>query len=234
MKRILLILLTASCCYGPLSLAGENPLKPYTANYTVEHDDEVVANSVVSLQKTEDGNWRYESESRLTSLVAQILGVAVNEQSEWSWDNHVQVHSYRYKRSGKEKHVHLRFDWQQMKVTNTINGDPWQMDIPAGTQDKLSINLALMAHLAQSETDISIPVADGGKLKTYDYKILGRESITTALGPVNTIKVTRNKRGRKDRQAILWLAPELGYVLVRMEKTDKDGEIAILKIQQLD
>ena len=233
-RNILLMLITVSYCYAPSLLAADNPLKPFTASYIVEDDGEIIARTSISLSKTETGRWLYQRESKPTSLVARMLGVEVSEQSVWSWDQDIQIHSYRYDRSGKEKHVHLRFDWQQMKVTNTINGDPWQMDIPAGTTDKLSINLALMAHLARSETDISFPVADGGRLKTYDYKVLGRETITTELGSFDTIKVTRNKRGRKGRQATLWLAPELDYVVVRMEKADKDGEIIILKIQQID
>jgi len=130
--------------------------------------------------------------------------------------------------------VHLKFDWQQMKVTNTINGDPWHMQIPDATLDKLSINLALMAHLSASETDISFPVADGGKLKTYDFKVIGKESIDTPLGQISTIKVSRNKRGRKGKQAMLWLAPDLGYLVVRIDKADKDNDIVTLKIQSLN
>jgi len=195
----------------------------------------MVARTSISLSTTGNNRWLYQSNSEPTGFLASMLGIAIAQQSEWTWHDGVKTLTYRYDRSGKEKHVHMIFDWQQMKVTNIINGDPWTMQIPEATQDKLGISLALMAHLAQSETDTSFPVADGGRLKTYDYKILGKESIDTALGKINTIAVSRNKRGRsKAREAKLWLAPDLGYLLVRMEKPDKDGDVVVLKIESLN
>jgi len=232
-KTTFLILLAILTFSGSVT-ANDNPLKPFRAQYIVEHDDDIIAHTNISLNKTSDNHWLYQSTSEPTGWVATMMGITVTEQSDWIWFDGVKVLTYRYDRSGKEKHVYLTFDWQQMKVTNNINGDPWQMEIPDTTQDKLSINLALMAHLAQSETDASFPVADGGKLKTYDYKVLGKESIDTSLGNISTLKVSRNKRGRKDKQATLWLAPDLGYLMVRMEKPDKDGEMAVLKIQSLN
>ena len=231
-SKLLLVLLALF----PVSTleAAENPLKPFRAEYTLHQDDEVIAITKISLTNIGENLWRYRNASEPTGWLGTILGIKVIQESEWSWNDHIRPSRYRYDRSGKEKHVHMQFDWQNMKVTNVINGDPWQMEIPEGTQDKLSINLALMAHLAQSETDISFPVADGGRLKTYDFKIVGREHINTPLGQINTIRISRNKRGRKDRQAILWLSPELGYLPVRIEKADSDDEIATLNIQSLE
>lgn len=221
-------------CHAPLLLAIENPLKPFSVEYIVKQDQEIIARTYISLQRIGDNRWRYHSNSVPTGWLATMLGVEVTQESEWTWNDHIVTHRFRYDRGGKEKHVHLIFDWEQMKVTNVINGDPWHMKIPPGTQDKFSINLALMAHLSQGETDISFPVADGGKLKTYDFKVLGKETINTALGQLNTIKLSRNKRGRTGRQATLWLSPELGYLLVKMEKADKDDEIATMSIQAIN
>jgi hypothetical protein len=228
------LILLALLLNATLLAAADNPLKAFRAEYSVQHDDDTVARTTLSLDDIGNNRWRYRSSSRPTGWLGSMLGVAVDQESEWTWVDGLKVLSYRYDRSGKEKHVHLIFDWQQMKVTNIINGDPWQMQIPDATQDKLSIILALSAHLSTSETDVSFPVADGGKLKTYDFKVLGKESIDTSLGKISTIKVSRNKRGRKNRQAILWLAPELGYLLVRMEKAEKDNELVTMSIESLN
>ncbi len=232
-RAIYLMTLVLLCCTSTV-MAADNPFKPFRADYIVERDDEVIARTTLSLSASGNNRWRYRSSSEPTGWFASMLGAAVDEESEWTWADGLKILSYRYDRSGKEKHVQLLFNWQTMRVTNTINGDPWQMDIPDGTQDKLSINLALMAHLSRSEADISFPVADGGKLKTYDFKVIGRETISTALGNIQTVKVSRNKRGRKDRQATLWLAPDLNYLLVQMEKAESDDEMLILKIQSIN
>lgn len=229
-----LLVLVALLLHAAPACANENPLKPFSAQYTVERGGDLIAHTNISLTRTGNNQWQYLSSSKPTGWFASMMGAAVTEKSKWVWDDGIKISSYRYDRSGKEKHVHLTFDWQQMKVTNDINGDPWHMQVPDATQDKLSIMLALMAHLSVSETDASFPVADGGKLKTYDYKVIGKQAIDTSLGQINTIKVSRNKRGRKDKQAILWLAPDLNYLLVRMEKSDRDKELVVLKIQSLN
>lgn len=227
---LLIFLLLASAA----ATAADNPLKPFTANYIVLHDNDTFAHTTISLARIGDDRWRYVSQSIATGWLATMLGIAVDQESEWTWADGLKILSYQYHRSGKEKRVHLKFDWQQKKVTNIINGDPWQMQIPDGAQDKLSINLALMAHLAHSKSDVSFPVADGGRLKTYDFKFLGEETIDTKLGQLQTVKVLRNKRGRKNRQAIIWLAPTLGYLPVRMEKSEKDGQVVTMVIESLN
>lgn len=211
------------------------PFTPFEATYQITKQNEIIANTHLSLKKNSDSSWRYQSKSTPTSWLAKALGVTVTETSTWRWhNNQIQILDYHYIRSGKEKEVHLSFNWKTMTVVNTINGDHWRMDIPDGTLDKLSINLGLMAQLSKQIKDTSFPVADGGKLKYYDFKIDGEAHINTALGNIKTIKVKRNKRGRKDKQAALWLAPEINYLLVRMEKEDKDREKVVLEIKSLN
>lgn len=214
----------AALLYAAAIHAQGFPLKPFTAEYTVSRDGEEIGVQQVQLQALDARHWSYTSQSEATGWLARMFGASVEEESRFHWNGQPVISSYRYERRGKEKHVHLKFDWQAMKVTNTINGDAWQMKIPDGTQDKLSINLALKTRLLQQKSDASFPVADGGKLKTYDFKIIGRERINTPLGQLQAIKISRNKRGRTDGHSTLWLAPELQYLTIQIEKTDKDGE----------
>lgn len=212
-----------------------SPFLPFEASYQITKKNEVVANTFISLKQNGDDTWDYQSTSRPTSWLATILGITVTETSHWRWqDNQIQILDYRYHRSGREKEIHLSFNWQTMTVINTIDSDHWKMSIPEGTLDKLSINLGLMSHLSKQISDASFPVADGGKLKYYDFKVEGAMRIQTALGNIKTIKITRNKRGKKDRPTILWLAPDFNFLLVRKEKKGKDGEKFILEIKSLN
>ncbi len=225
---ILILLFISSTLY-----ASTFPLNPFDATYTVSRDGDEIAAQHLQLKNIDQGNWQYTSTSEATGWIASMFGGMIKEESLFQWSNGLIVSTYHYERTGKDKNVNLNFDWDAMRVTNTINGDPWKMSIPANTQDKLSVNLALKAHLTQQQTNISIPVADGGKLKTYDFKVIGKENIQTPLGQLQTIKVSRNKRGRKDGQSTLWLAPDLQYLTIRIEKVDKDGELVTATLRTL-
>lgn len=218
-----------------MSYAQAFPLKPFFAEYIVSRNGNDIGIHRSRLKQIGDSHWSYTSKVEATGWLANLFDITVTEESHFQWDDGIRVSTYRYDRSGKEKHVYLNFDWQTMKVTNTINTDPWQMDILPGTQDKISINLALNIHLAQQHSDISFPVADGGKLKIYDFKITGKDYISTPFGHLETIKVERSKRGRNGDQTIIWLAPDHQYLAVQVKKANKHGETltAVLRTLQL-
>lgn len=229
MKNLLLLL---HLCLAIGTPVYADSLKPFNANYVVAMDKEVIVNTTISLRKTNGNTWEYRSFSKPTGWFASIMGLSVTETSTLqNQDDRLRVTDYRYDRTGKSKHVHLKFDWQNMSVTNSINGDQWTMPVPEGTTDKLSIILVLMTHLKKQSADASFPVADGGRLKYYDFTIAAKELLKTSIGNINSIKIHRNKRGRSDKTTTLWLAPDLDFLLLKMEKQDNNGKIITLKIQ---
>ena len=127
-----------------------------------------------------------------------------------------------YNRHGgsKTREVKLHFDWQHNTVTNTIDGDPWRMEIPPNAQDKLVYQLAIMYDLMNGKKDLDYKIADGGKLKDYAFEIQGEEVLNTALGRLKTVRIQRI--GDK-RDTTVWCAPQLSYLPVRLEQQDTDG-----------
>ena len=211
-------------------------LSPFKASYTFFKSGSQVGLAHFELSKLDQTWWRYSGSSEITGWLSYVVDADVTEQSIWRWRNdQLQVKEYRYDQSGREKHVKLSFDWEKGRVTNDIDGDRWRMDIPENTLDKLSVNLALMAHMKKHQNDTRFSVADGGKLKIYEFKIAGKEMLNTALGYINCIKVKRNKRGRdKRKETTIWLAPALNYMMVKLEKRNRDGESMVLQIQSLN
>ena len=98
------------------------------------------------------------------------------------------------------------------------------MDIPAGTLDKLASQLGIMLALGRGETDITFKIADGGKLKDYRFKVLGRETLELAAGRFDTVKITK-LRDNKRRETYIWCAPELNYLPVRIWQREKDDAV---------
>ena len=109
-----------------------------------------------------------------------------------------------------------------MTVTNSLEDSHLEMDIPAGTLDKLASQLAMMLALRDGATEISFRIADDDKLKEYRFRVVGRETLELPAGTFDTIKVTKVRNNRK-RETYIWCAPALNYLPVRIWQREKDN-----------
>lgn len=202
---------------------------PFTATYQAEIKGfSVTAQRSLSVRK--DGLLELSFSAR--SLFAQI-----DESSRFNWleGGQLQPQHYEYHRTGlgRDRHAKLSFDWPALTVTNDVQDKAWKMPLPAQAQDKLSYQLQLRHDLINQRTDMQYEVADGGKLKTYGFELLGNEVLSTPLGSFNTVKVKRF-RSHSDRQTIIWLAPDWDHLIIRIQHTSKDGkdyEISLAQAQ---
>ncbi|HED16815.1 MAG TPA: DUF3108 domain-containing protein, partial [Gammaproteobacteria bacterium] len=141
---------------------------------------------------------------------------------------------YFYERvSKKPKKIDLKFDWQAKKVTNSIAGKEWTVEnLPDNTVDKFSIQLAAMLEVQTDKQSLRFHYAEKGELKEYLFTVEGKERVETKLGEYDTIKIKRVRAKKKKRITYSWLAPELGYVLVRMQHVEPDGATLDLVLEE--
>ena len=76
-------------------------------------------------------------------------------------------------------------------------------------------------------------IADGGKIKDYNFEILGEETLSTPLGKLDTVKLERHKPNSR-RKSTLWCAKKLEFLPVKVENVEKDGRITTALIKSLD
>jgi hypothetical protein len=155
-------------------------------------------------------------------MFALLFSGTVTERSIWEYHKgRARPLKYSYNDTNKKKrNVSLAFDWKNKTVTNTINGEPWDMTITPDTQDKLIYQINIMLNFLDNNDikTIKINVADGGKLKTHDVTIQDKETIKTPAGKFETIRINRDD-GK--RVTTLWCAPSLNYLPVRIEHYKK-------------
>ncbi len=200
------------------------PPDSLVAEYRLLREDMRLGRVVVTLELGEDGSYAYESRTEPTGLIAVFRDSQVVERSEgqWSPKGFVPSHySYVHRDGDAVRDVRVDFDWGTGKAVNRAAGTTWSMPVPAETQDKLGQQLSLMAGLAHGLRSLTIPVADGGRLKTYSYEVQGRETLHTEAGELATLRVMRRKDERPSRLT-LWSAPSLGFLPVRVER--REGE----------
>jgi len=161
------------------------------------------------------------------SFSARSLFAQIDESSQFNWlkDGQLQPQHYEYHRTGlgRDRHAKLSFDWPALTVTNDVQDKAWKMALPEQAQDKLSYQLQLRHDLINQHTDMRYDVADGGKLKSYGFEVLGEEVLSTPLGQLNTVKVKR-LRAHSDRQTLIWLALDWDHLIVRIQHIAKDGK----------
>jgi len=214
------LLLAASLC----SAVVATPLPDFSASYELRLGSLRIGTSSISLENGANGSYRYESHSTPTPLVSWLLKDRLQETSTGTLTGDgVRPDQYDYDRSGgsKERKAELRFDWQEMTVSNNVEGSRWKMDIPAGTLDKLVSQLAMMLALRAGKTDITFNIADGGKLKEYRFRVVGKETLELPAGTFETIKIIK-VRNNKKRETFVWCAPALNYLPVRIWQREKD------------
>lgn len=228
--RFLLTLLLAAGLVSPLpgiaqSATGQT-LKSYSAEYRVSMGSLVIGRANITLRLSGDGQYSYHAYTAPVGLAAIFRKDEITEQSEgWIVDDAIIPSRYLYthKRPKRTRQVNLDFNWPDSRVANHTAGSLWSMEIPKGTQDKFSQQLALILALGRGDRAAEYQVADGGLLKSYRYTEVNRELISTKSGEYQTIRLARNKDDRPSR-ATLWFAPDLNFLPVRIAKHEKDGD----------
>lgn len=193
--------------------------QPFNAVYKAQYGSLTIT-ATRSLQKLSDNTMELRFAAK--SWLAQI-----EEVSRFNWDQQGQLipQKYHYLRSGlgRDREAILDFDWQSRKVVNNVQKKPWTMKLPQAALDKLSYQLQLRHDLLNNKQDMHYKVADGGRLKTYQFEVLGKETLHTPVGQLQTTKVKRIRENAK-RTTHLWLANDWNHLVVKIRQTEKDGK----------
>lgn len=227
----------------PLTSRPDKPmmaLKPFVATYMISAmglEGINVTNSLSLDKATSDRQaYHFKSYSMPVGLLAFKKDETRDEQSAGLvLAGKLQPERYSFlqlRDNETHRNVEINFDWLRQEATNhhKDKNSKWTMTVPLHTTDKLSYQLALMLKLANNpEKRFSLDVADGGRIKNYDFEILGEERVYTSLGSYKTIKI-HHHRYHKDKNITLWCAPKLNYLPVKIiqEESGKPTFISTL------
>lgn len=216
-------------CVAHAATAADIP--DFSANYQVELNGIQAGELKRGLTSEADGLRRFQSVSQAKGVFSFFKPDVIEETSVWTLDQgQVTPQIYRYQRSGgkKEKTLSMQFDWSSKQVRIDDKKQPWTLDLETGVLDKLVYQISLMRDLARGIEQVDYRIADGGRLKTYKIRVLAEETITTPLGDIKTVKLTRERDQDSDRETTLWCAPALNYLPVKLEHVEDDATFTAL------
>lgn len=229
-----ILVLVACLLLTATARAAELP-ESFTAYYALSLNSFNLGESEISLDAQGNNRYLYRSHTRSTGVAKLFRNDTVRESSLFTLHNQrLRPLEYRFDHSGdaKERHALLTFDWVQGKVSNTVEGHTWQMKIPEDALDKLVVQLAVMLDLDSGQQQLTYAIADGGKLKEYQFAVIGTETVRVPAGEFATLKLERLRKDN-DRTTYLWCAPELGHLPVKIKQIEhEDGVTYLSELKQ--
>jgi hypothetical protein len=114
------------------------------------------------------------------------------------------------------------FDWDAMTIT-LRDGDTTQtLPLPANTFDQTSFAYAF-AFNAPSDESVVVYLTDGRKLSDYNYRMVGKESVKTPMGELQTLHYQKVRAPDDKRGFEIWLAVDHYYFPVKIRYVEKNG-----------
>ena len=222
---------------GMASWAGEPAtvadLKPIAASYSAAMDKGLSLNGSArrTLEQQPDGTWKYEF--NVDSFIANI-----RESVHFQWEaGRVVPLEYRYRLDGlivRDRSRALNFNWPAQSMSGSYDGDGFTVPLASKALDPLGFQLQLRQDLKAGKREMAYTVADEDDFEEDRFAVIGEESQSTPFGDLETVKVEKVREADSKRETLMWFAPELDYLLVRLIQVEPDGSRYEVRLEDAD
>jgi hypothetical protein len=201
-------------------------LTTYVADYDVKYGSLKVGTSRTELSRFQrTDQWVMETRLTANALGRLFAGGSIVQHSSFQFDvAGLRPLRYRFDDGTRrtDRDVALQFDWLAGRVTGLAEGSTVDIPVISGLQDSASAQAFVQLRLLDGVEPGIVPVIEKNRIKYYQYTLLRRERLETAIGVLDTV-VYRSAREGSTRENVFWLAPRLGYAIVQAEQR-RDGE----------
>lgn len=186
----------------------------------------------------EPGSWLYETRS-YPSFLARLVVSPDSRERSWFTVTDAGLRPDRYLlEDGSSDHSQssdLHYDYGHGRVTGTARGAALDSPLEPGLQDVMSIRLAPAVDLLAGREPREYAMLDGREIKHFTYTRAGTEKLKTALGELDTIVITSDRKGSDGRGRTwrYWYAPSLGWLTVRAEQREGTEARMVLALRSL-
>ena len=197
---------------------GNGSLLPFVASYTFNYKGMNAGVTTLSLARTDD-HWTYRSTGEPSGLF-KLLPIDNPTQTSEMRVAATGVQPLRFRQtngSGSDHAIDIRFDWDTNHVLGTVENKPVDEQIPADTQDDLSVQIALTTAMARGQDSGTLHTYGDRGLREYRYRADGEELLHTAIGDVAT-RIYVTERSGSPRTTRYWCAPSYGYLPLRVQQ----------------
>lgn len=215
MRHLWLAAMTTITCVLSAIATAQTPTA-VTLRFDFFYNDIKIANTTDTFMPAADGTYTLRSHAASVGL-AKLLHGDVNRESQGRLDeiHGLQMHRYSETR-GKKKPQSAVFN----EVTDTLLLQRGDDNREEQTEAPLFDYLTALyrSYVLGRVVDGKTPTTNGWRLKTYNYTAGTAEDVQTGAGTMQAVPLRRHsERGER----ILWLAPALNFLPVRLHIDDK-------------
>jgi hypothetical protein len=212
---------------GAAAFAAEpGAVAEYTAGYEVRNGGRHVANAEFRVARGEGGSFVYESSARARGMLRLLRPDPAVELSEFrAADDGVVPIGFRYEDGSRkgEDNFAVEFDRDAGLVRVTGPSGALTEPLEPGLLDRGSLQVELMRDLAACRLPGPYRYVDDDGIGEYRYERLEDLETQTGIGTLDTVRFAQRREG-SSRETILWLAPALRFLPVRIEQI-RNGEL---------
>jgi hypothetical protein len=117
-----------------------------------------------------------------------------------------------------------QFNWKNGSLRFGTYQDARTVELPDTAQDLMSF-LYQFAFAPPASGSIKLYIANGRKLDTYDYTVIGEEVLELPFGKVKALHLSKQHTANESGTEI-WLSVDHRYFPVKIRQVEKDGGVA--------
>lgn len=212
----------------PTAAAASRPV-PFVATYTISWHGVTAGTSTLQLRETAPQSYLYTSTDTAYGVFRLAFPHPLLQSSRFTIEDG-KVQPLDFQAGGAGNDVMARFDWKTGQVTGMAKGKRLDLKLQAGTQDPLSVQIAIMLKLLARDAPDSFWMLNTDEIDRFQYVRHGESTLDTPAGKLRTILYTSHQPG-SDKTTYLWLAPALDYMPARAEQHRKGSTQVALEIR---
>lgn len=237
-RAVIAVALLAAAATGHTEPAGGTvshppatvaPPAPFIATYTLSWHGVTAGSSTLELRETAPQSYLYTS----TDTASGVFRLAFHHPARQSSRFRIaggEVEPLAFEAGGVGNSVMAQFDWKAGRVTGMAKGKLLDLKLQPGTQDPLSVQIAIMLKLQAQDAPAAFWMLNTDEIDRFQYVRHEESTLDTPLGKLRTILYTSHQPG-SNKTTYLWLAPALHYMPARAEQHVKGSIQVALEIR---
>ncbi|MGH8298567.1 MAG: DUF3108 domain-containing protein [Steroidobacteraceae bacterium] len=225
---VALMLVVAAWAQAAPAQAPSRP-RQFVATYTIAWHGITAGTSTLELRATGPQLYLYTSTDKAYGVFRLAFPHPLRQSSRFKVTAG-DVEPLTFQAGGTGQDVMVQFDWESGQATGMAKGKLLNLRLQPGTQDPLSVQIALMLELQAQHPPASFWMLNTDEIDRFEYVRHEESTVDTPLGKLRTILYTSHQPG-SDKTTYLWLAPALDYMPARAEQHVKGRTRVSLEIR---